>query len=363
MTASCGIRTLTSKDQTCLVLKPERGIREMIGWKRATCSIFLICAVLAGPACQERSGSQDSGSPKSLGKVRLATSKNAWCALSLIALSKGFFAREGLEVEPQYLQSGRYCLDALVSNSAEFANIVEVNVAYFGYTGNSTVSVVGTVVSSTSSAIVARKSSGITVPADIKGKRLALSPGTTSDVFAHRFMDKHGLTASNVQLVKIQPLAMQGTMSGRGADAASTWQPYVSSIGRVLGDDFVVFKDPDIYVGYELLAVQKTWAAQNDAIIKAFLRANRAAAAFIRDNPAESQRILATELNIDLPLVQEMWSEFTFSLSLDKTVMVHSVATIGEWIGQDQQEYKGQPLPDYQTFFDDSFMQSIGKGN
>lgn len=291
--------------------------------------------------------------------VSLATSKNLWCGLSLIAKLKGFYEQEGLDVDVQYLQSGRYCLDALVSGSADFANIVEVNVAYFGFTGNTNVAVVGSVVSSTGSAIVARKSSGIAKPEDLRGKRLAFSPGTTSDVFAYRFLKKYGLGPNDLTLTKIQPLAMQSTMLGKGADAVSTWQPFVHAITQGLKDDAILFEAPDVYVGYETVAVRKDWAGRNKDTVKAFLRANRAAEAFVKNNPAAAQEALAKEINLDLETVRSIWSQHNFVLELNVEELGAAITKIGEQIRQLEEEFAAKALPEYKAFFDASYVGSL----
>ena len=178
-------------------------------------------------------------------ELTFSTGKNMWCGLGVIAHEKGFFKEEGLSVRVQYLAAGKYNLDALVSNSAEFATIVEVNLAYFGYTGNTSVVTIASLVNSTSSGIVARRSSGIEKPEDLKGKRLALSPGTTSDMFANRCIEKYGLSSDNVDIRKIQPLAMEGAILSDGVDAASTWDPHIYSISTKLGEDAIVFRDAE----------------------------------------------------------------------------------------------------------------------
>ena len=294
-------------------------------------------------------------------KVSLALGKNMWCGISIIAKNKGFFAEQGLDVDMQYLQSGRYCLDALVSKSTDIANIVEVNVAYFGYTGATNFAVVGNIVSSTSSAIVARKSAGISKPEDIRGKRLAYAPGTTSDIFANRFLTKYGLSEKDVQLLKVQPLAMQTTLIAKGADAVSTWQPMIQSITKGLGEDALVLKDPSIYIGYMSIAVRKDWAAQNRDKVIRFLRANQAAARFMKSNTVEAQQIISKEINLDIETVEATWGEHEFGLTMDVKETLDAVIAIGKWIAQTQEGYDGKPLPAYADAFDTSFYDACVK--
>jgi len=286
----------------------------------------VLVSVLATSDCRgESTGARQADRPH----VTLATAKNLWNALSLVALANGYFAQEGLDVEAQYLQGGRYCLDALLSGSANFANIGEVNVADLGYTGNEDVRVIGTIVSSDSSAIIGKRSAGITKPEDIRGKRLALSPGMTSEIFAYRFLERYGIAPSDVEIVRIQPLAMQGTMIGDGADAASTWEPFIHNIRQSLGENSVVFTGPEIFTGYEFLAVRNSWAREHPREVEAFLRANRRAASYIKEHPQEAQAIVAQAINLDLPIVTAIWDQFDMLLTLDSAALTNDLTREG----------------------------------
>ena len=293
-------------------------------------------------------------------KVRLAIGKNVWGALGHLAHGKGFFKKEGLNVEMNYIQGGRFALEAVLSGSAEFGGIVEVNIAYIAFQGIHNFIIPANIVSSTSSAIIARKSAGITKPSDLKGKRLALSPAMTSDIYARRVLSKYGMTEKDVELVKVMPLAMQGIMVAKGADAASIWQPFVYNIARQLGDDAIIFKDPDVYTGYEMYAVGRDYAAKNPEIVKAVLRASRAAENFAKSNPKEAQEIVAREIRLDVEIVKEIWPEFDMRVELDKPRMTADVTRIGKWILETQPDYRGKPLPDYAQYFDPTYLDALG---
>jgi ABC-type nitrate/sulfonate/bicarbonate transport system substrate-binding protein len=237
-----------------------------------------------------------SGPTSQLVKVTLAASKNPWTSLALIAEANGYFKDEGLDLKIAYQDGGRYCLDALVSKSAEFATIVEVNVSYLGFTGNKNVAVVGSIVESTSTGIIARRSAGIEKAEDLKGMTLAFSPGTGSELFTIRFLEEHGLQLDDVKMRKMQPIAIQGAMIAKEVDAACTWDPFIENSRRALGDDAITFFDRNVYLGYMHIAVRSDWAAEHRDEVQAFLRAVKRASEFIAESPSEAQAIVAEKL-------------------------------------------------------------------
>ncbi len=299
---------------------------------------------------------------KELVKVKLATSKNMWCGLTIIAGEKKYFEEEGLDITLNYLEAGRYCMDAVVSKSAQFGNVVEVNVAYIGFTGNSNYQIIGSIVSSTSSAIVAKRSRGINKPEDLKGKILALSPGTTSDVFAHRFLTKYGIDKNDISIRKIQPLAMQtAILDKNGIDAASTWDPFAYNMKKMLGNDAIEFTAADVYTGYECIAVQKEWAQNNKTVVYAFLRAIKKAEIFLNQYPAEAQTIISRNINLDPEIVKGTWDKHNFKLSLNEKELIKSIQLIGNSVIDNDDSYKGKSLPDYQMVFDTTYLKEALK--
>lgn len=292
-------------------------------------------------------------------EVRLAAAKNLWNALPLIADERGYFVQEGLLPRLEYLAAGRYCLDALLSNSADVGFIVEVNVAYLGYTADQSVSVLATVARSEDSAIVARKSSGVLQAEDLRGKTVALSPGTTSDIFAHRFLAKHNLKPDTVTLMNIQPNGIFAAATSGQVDAASTWEPFVHNIARALGENAVVFRDSSAYRGYMNMAVRKAWGTSHRPTVLAVLRALRKAEEFALAQPSAAKAIVSQRIDLDRETVDAIWPMFALHLTLDSYQLSQDIAAEGQWIESAQPEYRGRLLPDYRTYIDASYLEQL----
>lgn len=311
--------------------------------------IFVIGAVSTFSSCSKKDANEG------LQKVTIAASKNPWTSLVLIADKKGFFAEEGLELSIAYQDGGRYCMDALVAKSAEFATIVEVNVSYLGFTGNKNVTVIGSIVESTSTGIIARRSSGIQNPEDLRGKTLAYSPGTGSELFAIRFLEKHGIQPDEVDMRKMQPKAIQGAMIANEVDAACIWDPFIENSRRALGQDAITFFDPDVHLGYMHVAVRRDWAAEHPEEVYAFIRAVKRAEEFVATNPAEAQTIVAERAAMNLELVKSIWPLFRFDLFMDPTNGAETAKSVAALIKKNNPDFSDKPMPDYSQYFDDQY--------
>jgi ABC-type nitrate/sulfonate/bicarbonate transport system substrate-binding protein len=292
-------------------------------------------------------------------KVTLAASKNLWNCNALIAIDQKFFEEEGLDVAVSYLDAGRFCMDAVLSKSADFGNVVDVNVGYLAYSENKNVILINEISGCLASEIVARKSRGINSPADLKGKSFAYSPGTTSDVFAHRFLAKYGISPDSVRLVKIQPKGMvAGMIANDGPDASSTWQPFSSSMAKGLGNDFIVFQSPEIYTAREFTAVRADWAKENKDLVISYLKALKKANDFAVNHKEDAQKIVAKMTGLDLEVVKAQWEPYQLTFAYDKEKYLKEITQIGEDISR-QEEYKGKKVPDYSVFLDDTYYKAV----
>lgn len=321
--------------------------------KRRTLIIAVFALAATGGYFFINNGNKNANTPSPVGTesklviVRLASSKNLWAALPILANQQGYFKQNGLDVETSYVQAAKFAMDALVGGSADFATVVETNVAYLGFTGNKDVNVIATICQSADSAVVARKSSGINQPTDLKGKKLGILPGTTSQIYAERLLEKNGLRLADVQVVNLQAPAMQPSFIEKGVDAVSIWQPFAANIAKAGGDDTAVFRDPQAYEALMNIATKKEWATANKNTVVAFLKSLQMAADFMRSKPQEAQAVLAKELNLDAALVALIWEQYQCNVSLDATKLNHAFATEGEWIKRSQQGFADKQVPDY----------------
>lgn len=317
------------------------------------CILACVSALFIGCSKQNEPAANAAGAPPKA--VTLATGKNIWCTLVLVAKEKHFFEEEDLNVTLNYQDAGRYCMDALLSKSVEFAAVVEANFGYVAFTGNRTPVAVAEIVASSCS-IVARKSRNIGRPQDLRGKRIAYTPATGADPFLYRFLAKNGVSYKDVELRKMQPKAIQPSLVAGEVDAASTWEPFIYNSVKAMGGDAVEFRDPDAFTGYMMLATRREWAADNKEVVRAMLRALHKAELFVANNTAETQTFMAQKLEMDKEAVERIWPSFEIHLRMDKQALVLAMRYVGENAKATDPEFAGKPLPDYDGYVDESFL-------
>lgn len=323
-------------------------------WRTLTWVIVIAVAVLAAGTAVYRFSTPKEAPPKPLvwgGPKNISM-------LPIVAEHEGFFRAEGLEVRPNYLQTGKVAMDALISGDLNLAVIVETNVAFVKFQQGADVKVVSTVIRKHDDAIMARRDKGIRKPKDLEGKSVAMIPGTTSHRFADLFIDFYKLDRKKIQFLSLTAPSIQASVLNGSIPAGSVWQPFRYNVQQALGDKLVQFNDPGIYTAYGLLAVRGDFARREPARIRSFLKALIRAEVFVRDHRDEAIVILAKELEMDPAVLTAIWGAYDLSVQLDDSLVNVFVST-GEWAKASQKDFADKPVPAYADVLDLSFLRQV----
>ena len=170
------------------------------------------------------------GKGRSADKLTIANASIPMSAPIYVAFDRGFFRQEGLDVSIEPYAVGKDALAAALSGKADMATVAETPVM-FTVMGGGRLFVVATICDSEKDlAIVARKDRGILQPADLRGKTIGVTPGTTGDFFLESFLDFHNVPKQTTKTVPLKPDEMQPALIAGRVDAVAAWEPVVGNI-------------------------------------------------------------------------------------------------------------------------------------
>ena len=140
--------------------------------------------------------------------------------------------------------------------------------------------------------VVALKSSGISKPADLKGKRIgvySLASGTRQNLLV--LLHQAGLSESDVTIVVTGVLNFAPLIQGQVDATAATDTGLLVGRRRGLGDVNVIEVGQSLNVSSDLFVVREETYQRKKAVLRRFLRAYRDAAAWMIANPQEAARL------------------------------------------------------------------------
>jgi sulfonate transport system substrate-binding protein len=167
--------------------------------------------------------------------------------------------------------------------------------------------------------VVGRRSSGIAKLADLRGKRVATIPPTSSGYFLHRMLATVGLSTSDLTIVPISPLSdMPKALKDGRVDAIAIWEPMSQDAVDAIGPDAIEFDGKGVY--RELFGLNSTAAKladpQTRGRIVAFVRSVIKASDALRRDPAEAKGLLVRYGGHTADQVERGWKHQAYPATL-----------------------------------------------
>lgn len=237
--------------------------------------------LLAGSAAQALLPAR-AAAPRTLtrntDKVRIGWGQGG---LSLVARQRGVFektlAARNIKVEwvgpfPNHAPS----IQAVVGESADFGFWGSTTPALAGMLAGSPI-VFNTfqVYAPRSTAIIAKKSSGIRSVADLVGRKVAVNRSGLGEFLLVAALEKHHIDKSKVEFVYLNPPDAAPAFAQGKVDAWSMWSPAVD-ISRFKDDAQDIFnegRDMDFLVDYTSLVTRRKFTQENSALVRAVIDA------------------------------------------------------------------------------------------
>ncbi len=232
--------------------------------------------------------------------------------LSLVLKEKSFLqdaVGPGTTVNWVLSQGSNKALEFLRGNSIQFGQTAG-SAALLGRTNATPIQVIAVTATSEWTALVVPPHSGIARLSDLKGRRVAATPGTDPNIFLLRALATVGLGAGDVTLVPLQhPLGRQALDAGQ-VDAWAGLDPFMAE-AELQNHDVLLYRNKALISPGTLLVREDFEAAHPDVVrqvLQAYARARRWAVA----NPEAMAQILAHASGLGLDVARLQLSRVDF---------------------------------------------------
>jgi NitT/TauT family transport system substrate-binding protein len=280
-------------------------------------------------------------------RLTIAMSSTPHAALLHLAVAKGYFAQEGLDVVATPVSHGKAALDLLTQGKVDLAAAAEVPFVISVLQGEE-LSIVTSIASvATEMALVARRDRGIAGPRDLAGKKVGVTLGTSGEYFLWAFLIRHKVSPDLVTMVDIPPGQLVAALEQGRIDAVSTWQPVRRGAEAALAAQGVTLSDPDAYTVTHVLLGRAATLKQRPDAMRRVVRALLEAEAFVKAEPAAALALIADRLKLPPNDLQPTWKE----LDLRVNLLQHHLVTLEDearWV-MARGYAKDGPIPNFMT--------------
>ena len=255
-------------------------------------------------------------------------------AAMFMAMEKGFFRAEGLELEALPLAGGAPIINGVTSGDLQFGwtnviSLYQAHVERFDFkliAGGAT----NVKAKNESHAIQVAKNSPLKTAKDLEGKTVAVNTlNNIVHLMAMAWIDKNGGSSSKVKFVEVPFPQMEATLSAGKVDAISVHEPFATAAIEKGGARVLAQPWGDVLPKFLIASwfASEKWLAKNKETGQAFVRAIGRGIDAIQADPAGSRAAMVkwAGLNPDLagkiglPIFEKGISEKDLQATIDLT--------------------------------------------
>ena len=159
------------------------------------------------------------------------------------------------------------------------------------------ISIIGIIDKYQNEEIIGRRDRGIENVSGLLGKKMGLPRNTICEFFLGRFLNLHGMSLQDVDLVDTPVSQSVDAVINGSVDAIIYYQPYVHAIEDRMGDNGIVWQAQSNQLLYGVMACRNDWAASHGEQIDRLLRSLALAEEYSIAHPDEAKSIVQKKLN------------------------------------------------------------------
>lgn len=230
------------------------------------------------------------GSGANAQELKVGAAANVGGLIVFVAQDKGIFAKHGIDAKVVTRNTGAALTKSLRAGEMDFAPAAFTNLpaalerglnlrGVVGYTGGS----YSKPTSDNFVGVAARPGTGIKTIADLKGKKVGVTFGSTGDLYLRTLLSKNGMKTSDIKRINVRPPSLVSVFDTGGVEAITAWEPFLTRLmDKVKGSKLVIRGGDNVCFCAVLHGTPDT-VYKDKKRTQAFVDAMSEAAAYVRD--------------------------------------------------------------------------------
>ena len=241
-----------------------------------------------------------------------------------VAEKLGYFKEVGLDLTIREFDSGRNALESMLKDKTiDMATVAQTPIVFNSFNKEDYVIVATMAHSIDDVKVLARKDQGIETEKDLRGKKIGATLRSTGHYFLEGFLSNHDMNLKDIKLYDVNAAKLKDKLISGELDAITSWEPHIYNTKKVLDESkLTLFISPIPFRKDFFFTVNKSYAEKNKEHVTRFLKAVLKAENYIKEHPAEAQKITAEKIGADPVIVKNIWDAFIFEITLEQSILV-----------------------------------------
>ncbi|RKG32239.1 aliphatic sulfonate ABC transporter substrate-binding protein [Acinetobacter tianfuensis] len=275
-------------------------------WAAAAVTLSLSLA-----ACEKKTVSgaeQKAAAPAELKTLNIGYQK---AALKLIAAKQNKMFEQAfpnVKIEWKEFPAGPQTLEALNAGSIDFGYTGDTPVI-FALSGNKPIQYLAYEINfKNSHSLLVPKNSALQDIQGLKGKRIAVTKGSSAHYFLAQILKQAGLSWQDIQPVWLTPADARAALDKGSIDAWAVWDPY-SSAAELKGDSRVLIDAAQLPPAYSFYLSSPEFLKAQPVAAHKIIDILNTTDDWINAHPAETVKILAKSTGLETAVAEKVFSK------------------------------------------------------
>ena len=240
--------------------------------------------------------------------------------LVLLAQEKGYFKENRLNVIVKNYQTGPPIIQDILDGKLDAGVTAEFVFVRNSFNGED-IKMLSSISNSHVLRFVARSDHDIKTPADLKGKKVGVTKGASTEFFLDRFLVFNGMTSKDIVIVNLTPKEIVNKMLDGTIDASMPFSNDVYTIENTLGNK-VISWDGQVQDSYTVLLAKGKFITDHKGAIEWFERSLLQAQDYSEANKNEAVAFFAKIANLNDQDALKFYSQFRPEVSLYQSLLL-----------------------------------------
>jgi NitT/TauT family transport system substrate-binding protein len=255
-------------------------------------------------------------------KVNLGVTSPVLSALIWVAEKKGFFIKNGLDVNIEEHEFSGGILKGIATGRLDLGTTMDISFALDELVDKGNMKIISIIAKSDRTELIGRKDHSIENISDLKGKKVGVTPTTNAEFFLEEFLFINNIVSSEIETVYLTPTDLVFSILNGNIDAAITWTTNAYPIITALGDNAISWPAQSGLNSNWIVAASEDFIEKSPEAVERFVQALLDADAYIKDYNHELYDIILSHKKITKEYLDYAKTKQQYTVELTQSIIV-----------------------------------------
>lgn len=246
-----------------------------------------------------------------------------------VAQENGYFTKNGLEGVIREYESGPPAVKDLLAGKVDVA-LASDNAGVQTIFTHPELRIIAQFVRNRVFSVIVRKDQGITMPSDLRGKKIGVTKKSAGEFLLSQFLTFHNLNQHDIIIVDLPPSQIKAVFQQGAIDAAVLFEPNIFDLIKSMGDNVAAWPIEDGYYTYGLIYTTDAVIKSHPLLLRRYLQSLVESEQYVKSHTSETKELISRKYGYSKEYIDYSWPKNDHQLALNQELLL-SMENIAAW--------------------------------